>query len=283
MNESTGEQLNIKSTARRCPYCHDQVGMDGDKAVCNDCLAVTHIECWEEIGSCPSCRRPNRLVSDAEMASNRHAAPKANFTDALDGELDLVEPEPEREAPKTFVYDEWQVVRDAPDFSELNTLEGSDRLRQNIIDNIVGSPFDTERREHLLWLMGAVVGLILFPASKILGLLVMGGCGYGFWNYRKTLEETTRAEVAEWDLTPFPAVVNEISKHPEEGFLHCLLELDPSGREGPDECTEVNADETCRIVSLDLRPGLARGVKPRDKVLCVASRGKLFVFKPIKD
>lgn len=52
------EGLDLVVEARgssRCPYCHDALRSEDASRTCGGCAAVVHLDCWEEVGRCPSC------------------------------------------------------------------------------------------------------------------------------------------------------------------------------------------------------------------------------------
>jgi hypothetical protein len=63
--EPTRVEPRLSSSPRRCPYCHDEVqGETG--AVCVDCLARHHEECWTSHGACATCRSTRRFMGVGE-------------------------------------------------------------------------------------------------------------------------------------------------------------------------------------------------------------------------
>lgn len=60
-------ELQIASHAVRCAFCHTGVEI-GDRAICATCLAMHHLECWREHGSCATCATRRVLTLEAEVA-----------------------------------------------------------------------------------------------------------------------------------------------------------------------------------------------------------------------
>ena len=58
---------SIKVNKPRCPYCHDDIQSDDEKAGCNQCMAWFHEECWQEHGGCTSCTSPTRPLRAPEV------------------------------------------------------------------------------------------------------------------------------------------------------------------------------------------------------------------------
>jgi hypothetical protein len=53
--EHTGD---VRVEHPRCPFCHEAVRPEEEKAACLHCMAWQHGECWRELGErCGSCRR----------------------------------------------------------------------------------------------------------------------------------------------------------------------------------------------------------------------------------
>ena len=65
----------------RCPFCHDAVAPEDEKAACAACMAWHHRECWAEAGACGACSSPRSVESVAgervapELNAETHAAP----------------------------------------------------------------------------------------------------------------------------------------------------------------------------------------------------------------
>lgn len=54
---------DVRVLANRCPFCHEQVEVDGDHWVsCRSCQARHHGPCWAEAGRCAACGDERRLV-----------------------------------------------------------------------------------------------------------------------------------------------------------------------------------------------------------------------------
>lgn len=51
--------------ATRCPYCHEECEPGPDACACAECLSRHHRACWDEQGSCGSCRGTARLEAAA--------------------------------------------------------------------------------------------------------------------------------------------------------------------------------------------------------------------------
>lgn len=58
---------SIKVNKPRCPYCHDDIQSDDEKAGCNQCMAWFHEECWQEHGGCTSCASPTQPLPPPEI------------------------------------------------------------------------------------------------------------------------------------------------------------------------------------------------------------------------
>lgn len=54
--ESRLNSIQVKKP--RCPFCHDDIRAEDQKAGCNQCMAWFHEECWLEHGGCTSCASP---------------------------------------------------------------------------------------------------------------------------------------------------------------------------------------------------------------------------------
>ncbi|MDC3379378.1 hypothetical protein OAX78_03755 [Planctomycetota bacterium] len=48
------QEIQIRTSLGRCPYCHDRVEVS-DRSACMNCLAAHHRECWQDNGSCAAC------------------------------------------------------------------------------------------------------------------------------------------------------------------------------------------------------------------------------------
>jgi hypothetical protein len=67
------ERDDVKIKSNRCPFCHEDIQIEGsDWVACRSCQGRHHQACWEELGGCGSCRE-KRFVADvsqlAEQAS----------------------------------------------------------------------------------------------------------------------------------------------------------------------------------------------------------------------
>lgn len=47
--------LDLHLSRERCPFCHDAVRPEHDKAACDGCMAWQHAECWRAHGACAAC------------------------------------------------------------------------------------------------------------------------------------------------------------------------------------------------------------------------------------
>jgi hypothetical protein len=65
---SERERVDVRVSASRCPYCHDDVGPEGSCA-CQSCLARHHDGCWAERGACSACGAVERLVPEPRVPS----------------------------------------------------------------------------------------------------------------------------------------------------------------------------------------------------------------------
>lgn len=77
--------IHIASSSTRCAFCHDQVQLL-DRSVCAICLAMHHLECWREHGSCAACRATKVLTLEAEAAKTGKKV--ADWVEALRDEAD---------------------------------------------------------------------------------------------------------------------------------------------------------------------------------------------------
>ena len=56
-------RARVESCTARCPYCHDEIALQGEAWLCCAlCLARHHRECWREHGLCASCDNPQALT-----------------------------------------------------------------------------------------------------------------------------------------------------------------------------------------------------------------------------
>ena len=65
--------LRVPAGALRCPYCHEGCAPAGS-AVCQDCLARHHGECWDEAQACAACGSAARLITAAEAERSARIA-----------------------------------------------------------------------------------------------------------------------------------------------------------------------------------------------------------------
>jgi hypothetical protein len=67
----------VKTSATRCPFCHDDVDPDGKKAwvACSGCLARHHKGCWSSHKKCASCGSKKYLVTAERAARDRGFKP----------------------------------------------------------------------------------------------------------------------------------------------------------------------------------------------------------------
>jgi len=56
------EKIKVEGPGRRCPYCHDAVEAVAERAACQQCLAVHHVGCWQELGRCGACAHEAALL-----------------------------------------------------------------------------------------------------------------------------------------------------------------------------------------------------------------------------
>lgn len=61
MKEKDPERIAVQGSPTRCPFCHDDVGLAQENAVCHDCLARHHSACWDEGGACANCGSTARM------------------------------------------------------------------------------------------------------------------------------------------------------------------------------------------------------------------------------
>lgn len=108
-----------KSKASRCPYCHDDVQRE-QAAVCQDCQAPHHEDCWQEGGGhCSACSSssmtppqasPARILTREEVTrvlkEAGYLGAEINLFFAREelnaGHLNL--PEPDTQAPETAPF-----------------------------------------------------------------------------------------------------------------------------------------------------------------------------------
>jgi hypothetical protein len=61
--------VRVNNSPTRCPFCHEQVGVEDPARVCRDCLSRHHTGCWADHGSCSSCSCTQSLeTAQAERA-----------------------------------------------------------------------------------------------------------------------------------------------------------------------------------------------------------------------
>ena len=59
----------VRVATNRCPFCHDDVAVEGNDWVsCRSCQARHHVACWDEGGCCSACGAEGRLVPDLGVA-----------------------------------------------------------------------------------------------------------------------------------------------------------------------------------------------------------------------
>lgn len=73
--EREGVQDRIKVDRPRCPFCHDDVERGADVAVCRDCDAKHHEECWPVDGRCGACGGGTALRAAPAPSSATAAEP----------------------------------------------------------------------------------------------------------------------------------------------------------------------------------------------------------------
>jgi hypothetical protein len=85
---------DVRVVANRCPYCRDDVAIDGEDWVgCHTCLARHHAPCWSELGRCGACGEERFLESQAPATTTppaAHAAPPETVTVTLPRTAPLV-------------------------------------------------------------------------------------------------------------------------------------------------------------------------------------------------
>lgn len=62
---SEGVDVRFKQPLSRCPYCHDDCGLDAALVVCRACLARHHADCWAQLGKCGACGEERGLSEPA--------------------------------------------------------------------------------------------------------------------------------------------------------------------------------------------------------------------------
>lgn len=70
VDEAARVEARGRPGATRCPYCHEACEAADDACACAECLSRHHRACWEEAGSCGSCRATRRLEAVERVPSS---------------------------------------------------------------------------------------------------------------------------------------------------------------------------------------------------------------------
>ena len=65
------ERDDVKIKSNRCPFCHEDIQIEGsDWVACRSCQGRHHQACWEELGGCGSCGE-KRFVADVSELTDQ--------------------------------------------------------------------------------------------------------------------------------------------------------------------------------------------------------------------
>ena len=90
------ERTDVRVATNRCPFCHDDILIEGsDWVACFCCQARHHHACWDESGACGSCgetRAVGEISRDLKREEPRAVAlPTLSELDAMDRSLERAE------------------------------------------------------------------------------------------------------------------------------------------------------------------------------------------------
>lgn len=265
MAEQQQHAIKVHNSARRCPYCHGNVEMEEAKAVCNDCLAVCHLECWEEANRCSSCNGTNRLVKDAQA---KPAATERRGRTPILAPLDL--------APETHVRPVqksdpgFYEVREHQRFGFLESEAGQDKLRRSLKKQAFARVMDPKSTAALSFMLAYLLVILSFPAMGILEFLfflmvVSGALGY----FLKTTSARIESELNAAELLPVPVKLRELDNTVNNGLYTGIFELDAQSDEEPESYYEIQRDENVRVIGVDIPIFLKHNVKPGDFAMLI--------------
>jgi hypothetical protein len=65
---------HVAGSPVRCPFCHDDVAIEGEWSACSRCLARHHQPCWTEGGRCAACGHDGAVRHEREAKKSDEAA-----------------------------------------------------------------------------------------------------------------------------------------------------------------------------------------------------------------
>lgn len=257
-------KIRVANQGRDCPYCKERILDDVTRCVCNKCLAVVHMECWDQHRACPSCNSPERLVQEA--IATLPAPRPAQRSGAV-------------RARAESIYDE---LRESSIYQDLASAEGRARL----------IALEMRRfRTELLSPQNVVLWIFCFFFAS--GLLVAPTAGFfamlGWWAavgiaaaiYVFKVEAAQRLALQAANLHPIPVQINSFARSEGE-FQLVLMQIDPDGTELPDDYYEMTGDPALRIIGIEVPHALLKGLNMGQYAVLVARKKRAVILRRIE-
>lgn len=283
MSDAVQESIKFSSPARRCPYCHDTVQSSDTKCVCNACLAVSHVSCWDESQCCPSCAAPERLIqegqSDRPSLSPGYETRRRNTQKGEEG-YELA-PEVQSKGKTIELSRRYSDARQCARYQHLLVFEGQEELRARTFELFSVNAWSFSERNGLILTAGILMTMLLIPATMGLSLLLIFPMVIAFAISAYFASQELKEEIAKAELLPVPVKIIEKARMVKDGFQHVVCALDAKSDELPESYYPINEDQNQRLVGIDVPPEFCRGLNVGDIAILVTHKKRAVLIEPV--
>lgn len=301
------------SSVSRCPWCHDSIATDMDRAgrvACAGCLAVVHDECWRESGVCPACACVDRLVPEQAVADDRRLCLTCTKWVAADAEkvvcrgcVGVTHPEcwpkgaacpgcgdrrrlvPEADSAWLPRYEAlggslWQRLREHPDFLEWAHPEHVEDLLAKACAGQRRIDGEPPLKGRLILIAGGIA-LFLFQSQPIAAALAFAiGVFLAYAYTEKSAERQLQAMFADATLEFVPVWVERPPQRDKRGWF-VVLRLDPTSNERPDGAKMIEASRLIRRCEVAVPDPHLKFLIPDTALAVMVVRGVLLAVIPL--
>lgn len=282
MSDAVQENIKFSSPARRCPYCHDNVQSNDDKCVCNSCLAVSHVSCWDEASCCPSCSGTERLIQEGQGERPRLGPGYENRPRQSNGEDGYeLAPEVSNKGKKVELTRRYALVRQSQRYQHLLQLEGQDELRDRTFKLFSVNPWSFSERNGLILTAGIIMTFLLVPATLGLSLLLIFPMVVAFAIVAYMNSQKLKEEISQVELLPVPVKIVEKARMIKDGYQHVVCALDAKSDEEPESYYPIHQDKNQRLIGVDVPPEYCRGLNVGDLAILVTHQKCAVLIEPV--
>jgi hypothetical protein len=282
MSEGVKASIKFAVPVRRCPYCHDDIASTDKKCVCNACLAVSHVDCWDEAKCCASCSQSSRLVEEGTTTPNsRLGRREQRAVSPSKGEGYELAPEVQTHKRDHLLSLQLNATRNHDRYRQLLTLEGQQEMRARALNLGKANPLGVSEAMKLVLCFGVFLsifgaigthGLTLFLLIPIIASLFIAAA---------KKNQALGDDLAKVDFVPIPARISEKSRTLKNNHIHMVFELDPRAKEEPESCYPIHADNEQRLIGVDVPHDLSQKSKIGKMVLLVTYQKRAILLEPI--